>query len=187
MNRTKNTVTDSAILISKKAYNDFAGRIRDIFTNRLNAPNVTAEAMNALDRYVRGEEISIDKMDRIVQIAFLMIQSEIDKAITRSKAARLRAAIRKMKKNTTVETSQSEDAQIETLSPAAECSLPPAAPAGTDNHAAEAESEEEIPIVMNRRARREYEREMRRELKREQRRKLRENSGLTTGYLLRRG
>ncbi len=178
MSHTKNTAADSAILISKKAYNDFAGRIRDIFTDKLNAPSVTAEAMNALDRYVRGEEIAFDKMDRIVLIAFLMIQPEIDKAIARSKAARLRAAIRKMKKGT--------DTSLPTAVPADADNLT-TSPEGTDNLTAAPESEEEIPVMMNRRARREYEREMRRELKREQRRKLRENTGLTTGHLLRRG
>ncbi len=186
MSHTKNTAADSAILISKKAYNDFARRIRDIFTDKLNAPSVTAEAMNALDRYVRGEEIAFDKMDRIVLIAFLMIQPEIDKAIARSKAARLRAAIRKMKKGTEtyLPTAVPADADVSSTALADKNT---ATPADADNLTAATESEEEIPVMMNRRARREYEREMRRELKREQRRKLRENMGLTTGHLLRRG
>ncbi len=89
---------DSAnvINISKKAYDDFAGRLRYIFIEQLNMPTVANEALVLFDRYVRGEEVAISKADRIVQIAFMMIQSEIDRAIARSKAARQRAAVRKM-------------------------------------------------------------------------------------------
>lgn len=108
MNPTKNNTTDSIILISKKAYNDFAGRIHDIFIDRLNAPSIADEALEAFDHYVRGEEISIHQMDKIVQIAFLMIKPDIDKAIARSKAARLRAAARKIAKTEALSAADTE-------------------------------------------------------------------------------
>ncbi len=94
MKKTNNSA--NVINISKKAYDDFAGRLRYIFIEQFNMPTVANEALTLFDRYVRGEEVAIGKADRIVQIAFMMIQSEIDKAIARSKAARQRAAIRKM-------------------------------------------------------------------------------------------
>ncbi len=94
MKKTNNSA--NVINISKKAYDDFAGRLRYIFIEQLNMPTAANEALTLFDRYVRGEEVSIGKADRIVQIAFMMIQSEIDKAIARSKAARQRAAVRKM-------------------------------------------------------------------------------------------
>ncbi len=94
MKKTNNSA--NVINISKKAYEDFAGRIRYIFIEQMNMPTVANEALTLFDRYVRGEEVAIGKADRIVQIAFMMIQSEIDRAIARSKAARQRAAIRKM-------------------------------------------------------------------------------------------
>ncbi len=47
---------DSAnvINISKKAYDDFAGRLRYIFIEQLNMPTVANEALVLFDRYVRG-------------------------------------------------------------------------------------------------------------------------------------
>lgn len=114
MNPTKNNTADSTILISKKAYNDFAGRIHDIFIDRLNAPSIADEAREAFDRYVRGEEISIHQMDKIAQIAFLMIKPDIDKAIARSKAARLRAAARKIAKTAKTEAPLAADTESPT-------------------------------------------------------------------------
>ncbi len=113
MNPTINNTADNTILISKKAYNDFVGRFHDIFIDLINAPSIAKEALEAFNRYVRGEEISINKMDRVVQIAFLMIKPEIDKAIARSNAARLRAAARKMNKTAQQETAKQKTAKQE--------------------------------------------------------------------------
>lgn len=128
-----NNTADKTILISKKAYNDFTGRIREIFTSHINAPSIAAETLGAFDRYVRGEEISIPQMDRVTQIAFLMIRPDIDKAIARSKAARLRAAARKMSKTALVETVQTAPAET----------IEPEAPSAADN-------ESPAPLTENR-------------------------------------
>ncbi len=142
MNPTINNTADNSILISKKAYNDFAERFHDIFINMINAPSIANEALEAFNRYVRGEEISINKMDRVVQIAFLMIKPEIDKAIARSNAARLRAAARKMNKTAQLETAKQETAKQESQPDAPSAAdtdspTPVAETPVTSNHAAD--------------------------------------------------
>ncbi len=210
---------DSAnvINISKKAYEDFAGRLRYIFIEQLGMPTVANEALTLFDRYVRGEEVAIGKADRIVQIAFMMIQSEIDQAIARSKAARQRAAVRKMNRAQAAtsmpaqempsackadETAEPDNVKLnsETVQPDAAKTVITAQNATDQPNDAvtcdetmpadgvtvqiateqpselEAQDETAVPVMMNRRARREYERELRREMKREQRRQARMNS-----------
>ncbi len=137
MNPTINNTADNTILISKKAYNDFVGRFHDIFIDLINAPSIAKEALEAFNRYVRGEEISINKMDRVVQIAFLMIKPEIDKAIARSKAARLRAAARKMNKTAQLETAKQES------QPEPQPEAPSAADTGSPTPVAE------TPVISN--------------------------------------
>ncbi len=202
---------DSAnvINISKKAYDDFAGRLRYIFIEQLNMPTVANEALVLFDRYVRGEEVAISKADRIVQIAFMMIQPEIDRAIARSKAARQRAAIRKMNRAQAASTVSAQEIQPaykadettepDNVKPNSETVQPDAAKTFITNAVErsddavvcdgtmpddgvkqpselEAQDGTAVPVMMNRRARREYERELRREMKREQRRQARMNS-----------
>ncbi len=186
---------DSAnvINISKKAYDDFAGRLRYIFIEQLNMPTVANEALTLFDRYVRGEEVAIGKADRIVQIAFMMIQSEIDRAIARSKAARQRAAVRKMNRAQAASSMPAQEipsackidetaepdsvkSNSEAVQPDAVKTVITAQNAAEQPSEIEAQNETAVPVMMNRRARREYERELRREMKREQRRQARINS-----------
>lgn len=181
---------DSAnvINISKKAYDDFTGRIRHIFIEQMDAPTIAKEVLTLLDRYVKGEEVAIGAADRVVQIAFMMIQPEIDRAIARSKAARLRAAIRKMNRAQAASSVPTQEMQPDSVT-AAEASDFVAVQKATERsncieaqneieQPSEVEAQEETarPVMMNRRARREQERKLRRELKREQRRQARMNS-----------
>lgn len=172
MEKTKNAAT--VINISQKAYNDFAGRIRQIFIEQMNAPGIANDTLGLLDRYVRGEEVSIGSADRVVQIAFMMIQPEIDRAIARSKAARLRAAVRKMKRmKAACETPLPESIPEPPADEPALAVVPVKTEAGIIPDVPVEGEELKMPDVtlrMNRRERRKYERDLRIKQKRDRRR-----------------
>lgn len=83
----------SQLPISKKAYADFISRLQHTFNDILNSPNLYNEAVSVFEAYLNGK--TVENCDITISIAFNMIRSEIDKAISRSASARRRAAIRK--------------------------------------------------------------------------------------------
>ena len=108
-NNTTKATYPKGMLISKKAYTDFAGRLNDTLSVTFANPTAAAEAKSLLDRYVTREETAtvkseLEKCEIIVQVAFSIIIPELDKAISRSKAARQRAAARKEKKQAEADT-----------------------------------------------------------------------------------
>ena len=151
MKKTSHTESNS-LLISKNAYNDFASRIRQTLGTIALSPESIAEAINLLDRYVKGETADLDCADTMVKLALMMLKPEIDKAMRRSSAARERARLRREKST-----------------PSLMPSLKPAITESESPRCAEsAPSTTERP--MNRRERREYEQELAREQRRYERR-----------------
>lgn len=86
------------IPVSRKAYKDFTERITCVLEAVTQSEALVNEALEMFERYLRNEEIDIIGADPAVQIAFLMIRSDIVKAINRSYHARLRASARKLRK-----------------------------------------------------------------------------------------
>lgn len=78
----------NAILISKKAYNDFATRIRETLGAISQTSESIDEAISLFDRYAKGEISDLDSTDLMVKLALMMLKPEIDKAMRRSSAAR---------------------------------------------------------------------------------------------------
>ncbi len=146
----------AAILISKKAYADFAARIRQTLSAIELCPESIQSAITLLDRYVKGEISDLDSTDPMVKLALLMLKPEIDKAMRRSSAARERARLRR--ENTPPVSS--------TASEMPETSEIPVSTGRSENseHTANAFDTAERP--MNRRERREYEHELAREQRR---------------------
>ena len=145
MKRTSNP-EENAILISKKAYNDFTTRLRQTLGAIASCPESIDEAVDLLDRYVKGGITDLDSSDILVKVALMMLKPEIDKAMRRSSAARERAKLRREKSIATSSPSTKPD-----VNESQETSEP-------------VDSSAERP--MNRRARREYEHELAREQRR---------------------
>lgn len=155
----------AAILISKKAYADFAARIRQTLSEVELHPESIESAIRLLDRYVRGEIIDLENADTFVKLAIFMLKPEIDKAMRRSLAARERARLRRektasdfsMAENTApISSATSEMPEMPEIQVSSGCSENSEPPANI--------STAERP--MNRRERREYEQELVREQRR---------------------
>lgn len=130
---------ECAILISKKAYNDFTERIRQTLSALQQSSDVINEAVSLLDRYVKGEGIDLTDADMMVKVALMMLKPEIDKAVRRSSAARERAQLRREK---SAQLSESHETT------------------GNSDNSEKTDNSKLIDRPMNRRERREYEREL---------------------------
>ncbi len=148
MKRTSNP-EETAILISKKAYNDFSTRIRETLDAVSICSESIDEALALFDHYAKGEISDLDSTDIMVKLALMMLKPEIDKAIRRSSAARERARLRREKYASESESHESSD---------------------TPEDSEKAENSETTERPMNRRERREYEHELAREQRRYERR-----------------
>ena len=166
MKKTSNS-EDNIILISKKAYDDFATRIRQTLDAIATSFETIDKAVALFDRYAKGEVIDLENEDILVKLTLMMLKPEIDKAMRRSSAARERARRRRDKSiseiaPTTGETFTASDTPISSPSnPASEVSAIIELPTSS------------VEYPMNRRERREYERELAREERRYERRKRR--------------
>ncbi|MDE6861052.1 MAG: hypothetical protein K2J65_11650 [Duncaniella sp.] len=136
-------IARNEIRISKKAYNDFVGRLNHTLDDTLGMPGFASEAVRLFDSYVRGEDVDFDGVEILIKVAMMMIKPEIDKAIRRSASARERARLRRLKST-----------------------------AGSNSVKESGETCVSQPH-MNRSQRREYERELAREKRRESRRIMR--------------
>ena len=153
MKHTSNSES-ATILISKKAYADFAARIRQTLSAIELCPESIQSAIILLDRYVNGEISDLDSTDPMVKLALLMLKPEIDKAMRRSSAARERARLRRENIATPSSSTAAEMSEIHESSGRSENSERPS----------NTFSITERP--MNRRERREREHELAREQRR---------------------
>ena len=144
MKRTSNP-EKNAILISKKAYNDFTTRIREALSAVSQNPESINTAISLFDRYAKGEISDLDSTDLMVKLALMMLKPEIDKAMRRSSAARERAKLRREK---TAPVSESHETT------------------GKTENSERPENSKLPERPMNRRERREYEHELAREQRR---------------------
>ncbi len=101
-NNTNKIVYPEGLLISKKAYKEFTEQLSTTFT-LINDRFSGFEARKLFERYVTCEDSksvrkAIDKCLSVVKGVLYTLIWDIDKAISRSKAARQRAAARKEKK-----------------------------------------------------------------------------------------
>lgn len=165
MKKTSGT-EECAILISKKAYNDFTERIRQTLSALQQPSDVINEAVSLLDRCVKGEGIDLTDADMMVKVALMMLKPEIDKAVRRSSAARERARLRREKSNHEADATSTVSDSIET--PAC---IETTVPSESEESTVQATSTFERP--MNRRERREYEQELARDERRYERLMLR--------------
>lgn len=156
MKRTSNH-EGNVILISKRAYNDFVTRIRQTLSEISLCQDSIDEAVDLFCRYVQGEISDLDSTDIIVKVALMMVKPEIDKAISRSSAARERAKLRREKSASVSESCENSknSENIETVD--------------------KPENSKNTERPMNRRERREYEHELAREQRRYERRMRRLN------------
>ena len=148
-------IRSTSLLISKKAYNDFATRIRQTLSAVSQNPESIDEAIALFDRYAKGEISDLDSADIMVKLALMMLKPEIDKAMRRSSAARERAKLRR-EKSVPVSESHENASRSENFE-------------NTEN----TENPKLTERSMNRRERREYEHELAREQRRYERRLMR--------------
>lgn len=154
MKKTAGAV-ECAILISKKAYNDFTERIHQTLSALQQSSDVINEAVRLLDRYVKGEGVDLTDADMMVKVALMMLKPEIDKAVRRSSAARERAQLRREKSAQLSESHETTGSS------------------GNSGNSEKTDNSKLIDRPMNRRERREYERELAREERRYERLMLR--------------
>ncbi len=190
MTTNENSAKNTQLPISKKAYADFTGRIRHIFAEELQRPDMVEEGIAALDSYLKGEPVNKDNCSVIIYIAFAMVKPEIDKACRRSAAARQRAALRKQTANQNATVSEvsavseksaaQEDLAITEKPVASETSAILEAPVFTEelttaNESSSSDPSTDIAAVkplMNRRERRAAAREEARQMRRFARRQM---------------
>ena len=153
MKRTSNP-EENAILISKKAYNDFSTRLRQTLGAIASCPESIDDAVDLLDRYVKGEISDLESSDILVKVALMILKPEIDKAMRRSSAARERARLRK-EKSAPAQESHETFIHFESTEHSEHREI-----------AEKPENSKSIERPMNRRERREYEHELAREQRR---------------------
>ena len=141
----------TSLLISKKAYNDFISRIRQVLGAIALPPESISEAINLLDKYVKGEISDLYSTDTMVKLTLMMLKSEIDKAMRRSSAARERAKLRREKAVPTSETNENVFRSDNS---------------DNSDNSEKTENSKLTERPMNRRERREYEHELAREQRR---------------------
>ena len=151
-------IRSTSLLISKKAYNDFATRIRQTLSTVSKTSESIDEAISLFDRYAKGEISDLDSTDIMVKVALLMLKPEIDKAMRRSSAARERAKLRR-EKSAPVSESHENASRSE-----------------SSENSENTENSKLTERPMNRRERRKYEHELAREQRRWERHLKRMNS-----------
>lgn len=91
--------------ISRKAYDRFVARIKDVYSGYILDPTPMLEA---LDDYLAGNKGAHFRLPALAYLAFLVLRQDIDAAIERSRAARERARKRRAGKNHDASTDESE-------------------------------------------------------------------------------
>ncbi len=81
--------------ISRKVYKDIKTRISETLSAYESSVN---EAMRLFESYLIGESAESD--DNIATVAFMMVKTEIDRAVERSRKARARAEKKRIEKET---------------------------------------------------------------------------------------
>ncbi len=176
MTTNENSAKNTQLPISKKAYADFAGRIRHIFAEELQRPDMAEEGIAALDSYLNGEPVNKDKCSVIIYIAFAMVKPEIDKACRRSAAARQRAALRKQTANQKATVSEVPAVSEKSVTPETTVSTEELTNANESSSSDPSTDTAAVKPLMNRRERRAAAREEARQMRRFARRQMRRRS-----------
>lgn len=90
--KTPKNAPASSLPVSKKAYNGFTDRIRQVYVSDASR---SALMIDVLDRYLDGDKVAPDTLDEHMRMAFEFLRHDVDLAIERSRRARERARARR--------------------------------------------------------------------------------------------
>ncbi|MCM1355897.1 MAG: hypothetical protein NC212_05790 [Staphylococcus sp.] len=96
----KNPSKKPILPVSKKFHTYITDRINDACRTIGDNDDAAAKTLALVNRYITTGECDLTDADAIVRLIFTLLRPEIDRAISRSKAARLRAANRRAEKAT---------------------------------------------------------------------------------------
>lgn len=89
------STTSSKLNVSKKFYASISERVAETCKLLPDSKDTAKETMSVIDRYIGGEKVNLKDLDANIQLIFTLLRSEIDRALSRSKAARLRGLQRR--------------------------------------------------------------------------------------------
>lgn len=87
--------TSSKLNVSKNFYASISERVAETCKLLPDSKDTAKEAMSVIDRYIGGEKVNLKNLNANIQLIFTLLRSEIDRALSRSKAARLRGLQRR--------------------------------------------------------------------------------------------
>lgn len=89
------STTSSKLNVSKNFYASISERVAETCKLLPDSKDTAKEAMSVIDRYIGGEKVNLKNLNANIQLIFTLLRSEIDRALSRSKAARLRGLQRR--------------------------------------------------------------------------------------------
>lgn len=89
------STTSSKLNVSKNFYASISERVAETCKLLPDSKDTAKEAMSVIDRYIGGEKVNLKNLNANIQLIFTLLRSEIDRALSRSKAARLRGVQRR--------------------------------------------------------------------------------------------
>ncbi|WP_297064365.1 hypothetical protein [uncultured Duncaniella sp.] len=89
------STTSSKLNVSKNFYASISDRVAETCKLLPDSKDTAKEAMSVIDRYIGGEKVNLKNLNANIQLIFTLLRSEIDRALSRSKAARLRGLQRR--------------------------------------------------------------------------------------------
>ncbi|MDE5962164.1 MAG: hypothetical protein K2H08_10700 [Duncaniella sp.] len=89
------STTSSKLNVSKNFYASISERVAETCKLLPDSKDTAKEAMRVIDSYIGGEKVNLKNLNANIQLIFTLLRSEIDRALSRSKAARLRGLQRR--------------------------------------------------------------------------------------------
>lgn len=89
------STTSSKLNVSKIFYASISERVAETCKLLPDSKDTAKEAMSVIDSYIGGEKVNLKNLNANIQLIFTLLRSEIDRALSRSKAARLRGLQRR--------------------------------------------------------------------------------------------
>lgn len=89
------STTSSKLNVSKNFYASISERVAETCKLLPDSKDTAKKAMSVIDSYIGGEKVNLKNLNANIQLIFTLLRSEIDRALSRSKAARLRGLQRR--------------------------------------------------------------------------------------------
>lgn len=89
------STTSSKLNVSKNFYASISERVAETCKLLPDSKDTAKETMSVIDSYIGGEKVNLKNLNANIQLIFTLLRSEIDRALSRSKAARLRGLQRR--------------------------------------------------------------------------------------------